>query len=241
MPVKITSEDTKDCKVAIFEPIQDGEPTIYDLAFLHIELRWIREYNLDELELLVFGFINSYRPSSGKIYFSNMQLGKMFNKSERTISRTISTLHEKKLIDVELQTNAVGGTIRFLRPKADTTNLSRGVDKIGVGGRQNWLPNSNRNSNKNNIYISFIESFNSLVGAKYKGDSKSERSFEARMKEGYALEDFIKAVTNAKGDKFLMGDNDGGKKYLTPEYISRSDKLAFWLNQGSKDVRTGYK
>ena len=59
-------------------------------------------------------------------------------------------MSEKKLIDVELQTSAMGGTIRFLRPKADTTNLSRGVDKIGVGGRQNWLPNSNRNSNKNN-------------------------------------------------------------------------------------------
>lgn len=129
------------------------EPSIYDLAFLHIEVRWIREFNLNELELLVFGFINSYRPSTGKIYFSNAQLGEMFNKSEVTISRTISSLKDKNMIDVEMQTNSLGGTIRYLRPtiqqNPDLSKMTRGVIKNEGGGYQKRLPNSNKNSNKN--------------------------------------------------------------------------------------------
>lgn len=241
MPIKVTREDTSEFKVAVFEPIQDGEPTIYDLAYLFVDMNWIREYDLNELELLIFAFINSYKPKTGKIYFSNTQLGKMFNKSDCTVSRVISSLKDKNLIDVELQTNSMGGTIRYLRSKADYSKMSRGVLKNEVGGTQKCLPNSNKNSNKNNIYISFIEKFNSLAGTNYKGDSKSRRSFEARIKDGYTLEDFIKATTNAKEDKFLMGGNENGKKYLTPEYILRSDKLNFWLNQGTNDIRAGYK
>ena len=149
MPIKITREDTEDKKVAIFEPVDRNEPTIYDLAFLHIELRWIREFGLNELELLVFAFINSYKPSTGRIYFSNAQLGKMFNKSDVTISRTISSLKEKNMIEVEMQTNSLGGTIRYLVPRADLSFLRRGVIKNEEGGYQKRLPNSNKNSNIN--------------------------------------------------------------------------------------------
>lgn len=154
MPIKITREDTKDCKVAIFEPIQESEPTIYDLAYLHIEVRWIREFNLNELELLVFGFINSYRPSTGKIYFSNAQLGKMFNKSDITISRTICSLRDKKMIDVEIQ-NTMGGAIRYLRPsdefldKSRYSKMTRPLLKNDKTPTQKRLGNSNINNNIN--------------------------------------------------------------------------------------------
>lgn len=153
MAIKIGREDTKDFKVTVIEGIEPHEPTIYDLAFLHIELRWIREYGLNELELLVFSFINSYKPSTGKIYFSNAQLGKMFNKSEQTISRCINSLREKKMVDVELQTGIYGGTIRYLTPRilhnSDYSKMTRGVVKNEEGGSQKRLPNSNINSNIN--------------------------------------------------------------------------------------------
>lgn len=136
-------------KIAVIEQTDRNEPTIYDLAFLHIELRWIREFGLNELELLVFAFINSYKPSTGRIYFSNAQLGKMFGKSDVTISRTISSLRDKKMIEVELQSNSLGGTIRYLVPRADLSFMSRGVIKNEEGGYQKRLPNSNKNSNKN--------------------------------------------------------------------------------------------
>jgi hypothetical protein len=156
MPIKITREDTKDYKVAVIEPIEQNEPTVYDLAYLYIEVRWIREFNLNELELLVFGFINSYRPSTGKIYFSNAQLGKMFNKSEITISRTICSLRDKRMIDVEIQ-NTMGGAIRYIRPsdefldKSRYSKMTRPLVKNDKTPSQKRLGNSNINNDINNI------------------------------------------------------------------------------------------
>ncbi len=186
MAVKICREDTSEFKVTVVEPVQAHEPTIYDLAFLHIELKWIREYGLNELELLVFAFINSYKPSSGKIYFSNAQLGKMFNKSEQTISRCIGSLKEKGIVQVELQTGIYGGTIRYLVPKiqqnSDYSKMTRGVVKNEEGGSQKRLPNSNRNSN-----IKYIS----------KDMEKTPLSGEISSKTNYGNEDinkFIKGV-----------------------------------------------
>jgi uncharacterized phage protein (TIGR02220 family) len=92
-----------------------------------------------------------------------------------------------------------------------------------------------------NTYMSFIEKFNEIVGSEHRGDSKSKAQFNARIKEGKSLEDFIKAVTNASKDKYLMGENNSGRRFLTPEYITRADTLDNWLSQKPKDKWAGYK
>lgn len=85
-------------------------------------------------------------------------------------------------------------------------------------------------------YTSFIENFNSIVGSSYRGDTKSQSAFLARLKSGYTLEDILKAVSNAKCDSYLMGDNPTKRRYLTPEYITRSDKLDQWLNNKKRET-----
>ena len=211
MPIKITREDTEDKKVAIFEPVDRNEPTIYDLAFLHIELRWIREFGLNELELLVFAFINSYKPSTGRIYFSNAQLGKMFNKSDVTISRTISSLKEKNMIEVEMQTNSLGGTIRYLVPRADLSFLRRGVIKNEEGGYQKRLPNSNKNSN---INIS-----------------------KDRATPVYGNKDLISLGTFLKNNypKPLMGITDTRKLQNLKQIMSKRKNQDEWMNDNWKE------
>jgi uncharacterized phage protein (TIGR02220 family) len=90
------------------------------------------------------------------------------------------------------------------------------------------------------MYTSFIKQFNSIVGTSYRGDSKSKKSFSARIKD-YSIKEIIKAVENASKDKYLMGDNPNGKKYLTPEYILRENKLEEWLNSAKSSPKYVYK
>lgn len=79
-------------------------------------------------------------------------------------------------------------------------------------------------------YKLFLQGFNSIVGSSYKGSDKVLKQFEARLKEGYTLKEIATAIKNASNDDYLMGDNEGGKRYLTPEYILRANKLDQWLN-----------
>lgn len=82
--------------------------------------------------------------------------------------------------------------------------------------------------NVSDIYLSFIKEFNRVVGTNHKPTSKVSRQLMARLKEGYVLGDILKAVKNARGNDFLMGKNENKKRYLTPSYILREDKLDEW-------------
>jgi uncharacterized phage protein (TIGR02220 family) len=114
------------------------------------------------------------------------------------------------------------------------------------GKQMETYKNVNKNVNKNvkqegkpgaeSSYTSFIENFNSMVGSSYRGDTKSQSAFLSRLKSGYTLEDILKAVSNAKCDSYLMGDNPTKRRYLTPEYITRSDKLDQWLNNKKRET-----
>jgi len=82
-----------------------------------------------------------------------------------------------------------------------------------------------------NIYPSFLKHLNEIVGRNFRGCEKSKRNFKARIKQGYTLEDFKKAITSVKADKFHI-DNDF--KYITPEFLTRQDKLDRYINQTPK-------
>jgi uncharacterized phage protein (TIGR02220 family) len=92
---------------------------------------------------------------------------------------------------------------------------------------------NDKNEKNNNIYIEFVNSFNKIVGSNHRATKKVSHKFNARIKEGYKPEDIIKAVKRAKENDFLMGKNENKKRYLTPEYILREDKLDEWLNATS--------
>ena len=51
-----------------------------------------------------------------------------------------------------------------------------------------------------------------------------------RLKDGFSIDEILKAVDNCKKDEFHCQN----PQYLTPEFITRSDKLQKYLN--SKEV-----
>lgn len=92
-------------------------------------------------------------------------------------------------------------------------------------------------TNNTNIYISykkqveqFLLAFNRIVESNHKLTSKLERQFHARIDDGYSVEDMLRAIKGASSNSFLMGDNPNKKRYLTPSYILREDKLEEWMN-----------
>lgn len=77
------------------------------------------------------------------------------------------------------------------------------------------------------MYNGFLTLFNKTADRKFRVlDDKTKGQLNARIKEGFTDEDFITAITNCKKDSFHI-DNT---KYLTPEFITRADKLQKYLN-----------
>lgn len=81
-------------------------------------------------------------------------------------------------------------------------------------------------NNINEMYKSFIAGFNELTGRNFRGDKKAERQFGARLKDKYTGEDFALAIMNCLQDKF----HQENPHFLTPEFITRQDKLEKYLN-----------
>jgi uncharacterized phage protein (TIGR02220 family) len=84
-----------------------------------------------------------------------------------------------------------------------------------------------KENKENNIYIDFIKSFNSITGKKIRvPDKKFKGQLNARLSEGFTIDEILKAVENCKKDKYHMEN----PKYLTPEFITRADKLQKFLS-----------
>lgn len=83
------------------------------------------------------------------------------------------------------------------------------------------------NQSKNSGFVDFINKFNEATGRSFKGDSKSRRQFNARLKEGYSTEQLIEATKIAYRDEY---HKETKFKYLTPEFMTRPDKLERFIN-----------
>lgn len=80
-------------------------------------------------------------------------------------------------------------------------------------------------------HVLFINEFNAIRGSKFRPIEKVKRQLNARLKDGYTADDILNALKNAMADKFHI---ESGFKYLTPEFITRSDKLEKFHNTANK-------
>ena len=72
----------------------------------------------------------------------------------------------------------------------------------------------------------FFERFKEVTGKNLRVmDEKFKRQFRARIKEGFTLEEMVTATRNA----FASEHHQKNRQYLTPEFITRADKLQTWL------------
>jgi len=266
MPIKITREDTENCQIAIFEPIQDEEPTIYDLKYLVYRLDLQRHFQLSDTETKIISFIISFDDISPRFYFGNEKLSKMFGKSTTTVSIAISNLESKGLISCNRQIMAGGGEIRFIRL---SENLKQGFKKTVSEALRKPKENSNKiNSNKINISKDIgddsspskkvVESFGNQdintsinylkekLNSSLDGTEKENRQYcynlLRKLKKDYPevepVDSIKLLIDTAFQDKF-HSRNSTGFKYLfyNTQKIAQSFKKDYGIGSNNSDIQ----
>lgn len=88
--------------------------------------------------------------------------------------------------------------------------------------------NVNDNNNLSVNWGKLLEQFNSITGKKIRVLSdKAKKQIKARLREGYTKEDIVSAIVNCFNDSYHREHN---YKWLTPEFISRADKMEKYAN-----------
>jgi len=137
---------------------------------------------------------------------------------------------------------------RDLKDWESTRKKRSDAGKLGMESR--WHSDDNNNSKDSNVITKdnnvinditkitvtdtvtvtvneIIYYINTVLERKFKPSKKLQEKFNARLKEGYTVEDIKLAFDNAKDDEFHKSSD---YKYLTPEFILRQDKLDKWAN-----------
>lgn len=135
---------------------------------------------------------------------------------------------------------ALGG-----RPKKTQTNPEEPKKPSGLSGLNKKPRKADSDSVSDNgsdsdkeispadLYSEFIELMRKYTGRKFRGDAPSRKSFATRIKDGYTMADFEAALKNVQIDDFHKGS---GYKYITPEFITREDKLTKFMVEVNTEV-----
>lgn len=90
--------------------------------------------------------------------------------------------------------------------------------------------NTTRSTSVDSDLNNFISGFNSIKKSKFQITTKVRAAFNARIKEGFSIEQMLIATNNCFNDPYHIEN----PHYLTPEFILRSDKLDKYLNYSQK-------
>lgn len=178
--------------------------------------RWIIENRLDE---------NEVKEPNG-----NLKIVIGFFKNQFRLDDT----KYDEFVEKQRENGLKGG-----RPKQNPTKPKEPKPFLENPTKPKKPYNENENVNDNvkdkdkkeeDIFVRFINKFNEITGKNFKGGDRERSALNARLAEGFTTKDIGTAILKASQDPYLCGDNEGGKWYLTPEYILRRNKLEQWVN-----------
>ena len=86
------------------------------------------------------------------------------------------------------------------------------------------------------LFDQYISLINREFNKEFRGDKKTKRQFNGRIKEGYTLADFQIAIGNIKLDEWHTNNK---YVHVTPEYMTRETQLNKWLHAKSKVQNKG--
>jgi uncharacterized phage protein (TIGR02220 family) len=115
------------------------------------------------------------------------------------------------------------------------TDLLETVEPLTVNRPQLSTNTINNLNNKTNVidFDALLVFFNKTTGKNIRLiNPKTKAQFLTRLKEGYTKEDIMKAIINCSVDKYHIEN----PKYLTPEFISRADKIEKYANSTNKQA-----
>ena len=186
-----------------------------------------------------FRYVNDLNPVSDRL--TELSFIPIKQTLKRDLQRYLETCNKnssngklggrpKKAIESEENPNKPNGFLENPKKakKADNDNDS---DSDSVKDN-NTIPTSNK-SGVDFDFDRFLIFFNQTLGKKHKLINDSVRSkIKARLKEGYTKHDFQSAIVNIAKEKHHI---ETGFKHVTPEFISRPDKLEMYISRSEVD------
>lgn len=225
---------------------------VFDGVWISANLWFTTQMNITEKVILLE--VKSLDNEFGCIA-TNKKIGEVLQLKPNTVSLILKSLEEKGFIKIKYSDyNTFSGRSININYESCSDFFTPPIKSKGVTEKSKGLPeksiHSNTISNKDiDKSISngelppanspvpdlspmkkcqmFIEQFNRVRRTKFKSNGTVCGKLSARLKEGYTSRDIFLALKNAMADQYHQESNF---KYLTPEFILRSDKLEKFLN-----------
>jgi uncharacterized phage protein (TIGR02220 family) len=137
-----------------------------------------------------------------------------FEPIKQQLKRDLKLFEEKR---VKRSEAGMAGANKRWQEIANDSKRINGIAKMAVN------VNVNDNVIDNIDYQALLEFVNKSFGRNFKvvGD-KVQRSYKARLKDGYKKEDIMNAIKNCKENPYHKENN---YQYCTPEFFSRAETL----------------
>jgi uncharacterized phage protein (TIGR02220 family) len=205
---------------------------------------------LDIIDLAIFDYISRFYASADKfndisgiwIWISHKKIiqdmPKLKINSKAGIIRRINNLVDCEILERHPESQQLSksyyrigknwGLLTKIDPSQSKSTGAINENQEAPLDENQDNPNTNINPNTNDtICLEFVHVFNESTGKKIRVlDNKSKKQLLARLKEGFKIEEIIQAAKNCSTDPYHIEN----KHYLTPEFITRSDKLQKYLN-----------
>lgn len=186
---------------------------------------------------LLYGEITALSNKEGYCWASNNYFAELYSVTPQAISKWIKQLNDFDYISINYTRNGKEITGRTINIKVSTnidrvsTNDSEGYQQM-IKGNNTYINNTNVVSEKPQIdFDKLLLFFNTTTGKNVRVvNDKTKKQFNARLKEGYTKADIFNAIKNCYNDDY----HQNNPKYLTLEFISRSDKLEKYSNYQNK-------
>jgi len=165
----------------------------------------------------IYSYVSDENPTSNDLIIEIA-----FEPIKQQLKRDLKLFEEKRIKRSEA---GIAGANKRWQEIAKDSNRINDITKIA----DNVNDNVNVNAIDNINYQALLDFVNKSFGRNFKIVSdKIQRSYKARLKEGYKKEDIIQAIKNCKDNKFHKENN---YQYCTPEYFSRSETLDKYVDR----------
>jgi uncharacterized phage protein (TIGR02220 family) len=159
----------------------------------------------------IYSYVSDENPTS-----KDLIIEIAFEPIKQQLKRDLKLFEEKRVKRSEA--GMAGANKRWQEIANDGKRISS-IAKMAV----NVNVNDNVNVIDNIDYQALLEFVNKSFGRSFKVVSdKIQRSYKARLKDGYKKEDIINAIKNCKDNPYHKENN---YQYCTPEFFSRAETL----------------
>ena len=159
----------------------------------------------------IYSYVSDENPSS-----DDLMIEIAFEPIKQQLKRDLKLFEEKR---VKRSEAGMAGANKRWQDMANDSKRISSIAKMAV--------NDNVNVNDNVIlnidYQALLDFVNKSFGRNFKVVSdKIQRSYKARLKDGYKKEDILNAIRNCKENAYHKENN---YQYCTPEFFSRAETL----------------